>query len=410
MPTPRGREPVPPMSPRPDPAAPGEARARAPMIPYGTQCIEDDDIAAVVETLRQGPLTQGPKVLAFERALAERVGARYCVAFCNATAGLQCAVKALDIAPGRNGVTSPNTFVASANCLAYNGLVPRFADIDPRTFNVTAETLARQIDGGTSVLVPVHFAGQACDMEPIAALAALKGIPVIEDAAHALGSVHLDGSPVGSCRHSAMTVFSFHPVKTLTTGEGGAVTTNDPVLFERLKLLRSHGITKDPALLQDNPGPWYYEQQELGFNFRITDIQCALGLSQLAKLDRFKSRRREIIEAYHEAFRGMVHVRPPFETPGLDSCLHLYVLRIDFEALGTSRGAVMARLLEQGIGSQVHYIPVHLQPWYRRQYGFAPGHAPVAEATYAQALSIPLYPAMGEAEVERVIAAIRSLE
>lgn len=379
------------------------------MIPYGTQWIEEDDIAAVVETLRQGPLTQGPKVQAFESALAERVGARFCVAFCNATAALQCAVKALAIPPGRNGVTSPNTFVASANCLVYNDLEPRFADIDPRTFNVTARTLADQIDADTSVLIPVHFAGQACDMESIGKLAADRGIPVIEDAAHAIGSRYLDGSPVGNCRYCAMTVFSFHPVKTLTTGEGGAVTTNDPLLHERLKLLRSHGITKDPALLQDNPGPWYYEQQELGFNFRITDIQCALGISQLAKLDRFARLRRQITETYDEAFRGLRHVSPPFRTAGLDSCLHLYVLQVDFEGLRTSRTAVMNRLQEQGVGSQVHYIPVHLQPWYRRRFGFAPGHAPVAVSYYEKALSIPLYPAMGEADVARVVEAIRAI-
>lgn len=379
------------------------------MIPYGTQWIEEDDIAAVVETLRRGPLTQGPRVEAFEHALAKRVDAMYCVAFCNATAALQCAVKALDIPHGRNGVTSANTFVASANCLAYNNLVPRFADIDPHTFNVTARTLEKRIDDLTSVLIPVHFAGQPCDMEGIGQMATRRRIPVIEDAAHAIGSTNPDGSPVGSCRHSAMTVFSFHPVKTLTTGEGGAITTNDPLLYERLKLLRSHGITKDPFLLETNPGPWYYEQQELGFNFRITDVQCALGLSQLAKLDRFRTRRRAIVEAYNEAFRMMAHVVPPHETPGLDSCFHLYVLQIDFLGLGIDRKSFMGALEERGVGSQVHYIPVHLQPWYRRNYGFAPGYAPVAEAYYEKALSIPLFPAMSDADVDHVISSVRSL-
>jgi UDP-4-amino-4,6-dideoxy-N-acetyl-beta-L-altrosamine transaminase len=378
-------------------------------LPYGTQWIEEDDIAAVVDVLRNGHLTQGPKVLAFEAAIASYVGAKFCLAFGNATEALQAAVKALDLPAGSNGLTSPNTFVASANCLAYNGLVPRFADIDPDTFNVTAATLRKAIDPATSVLIPVHFAGQACDMGAIGSLARERKLPVIEDAAHAIGSTYADGSRVGCCRESAMTVFSFHPVKTMTTGEGGAITTNDPLLFQRLQLLRSHGITKDPNLLSANPGPWYYEQQELGYNFRITDLQCALGLSQLSKLDRYKARRREIVAAYNRAFQGIRGVRTPHEAPGLESCFHLYVLQIDFAALGKDRASVMKELVEKGVGSQVLYIPVHTQPWYRRTFGYGPGDFPIAEAYYQRALSIPLFPRMGTDDVERVVAAVQSV-
>lgn len=378
-------------------------------IPYGTQWIEEDDIAAVVDVLRHGHLTQGPKVTEFEKAIASKVGAKHCIAFCNATAALHCAVKALEIPAGKQGVTSPNTFVASANCLPYNGLVAAFADIDARTFNVTAETLEKAITTDTGVLIPVHFAGQVCDMDAIGQLARKHGLPVIEDAAHAVGSCYADGSLVGNCRNSAMTIFSFHPVKTLTTGEGGAITTNDDAVYQKLLLLRSHGITKDPALLSANPGPWYYEQVDLGFNYRITDMQCALGLSQLAKLDRSKQRRQEIVAAYNEGLKGCANVVLPLEKPGLSSCLHLYVLQIDFNAVGKDRAQVMKELQEYGVGTQVHYIPVYTQPWYRKTFGYGPGLCPVAEAYYAKALSIPLYPKMSAADVQRVIEAVQKV-
>jgi len=381
----------------------------ADFVPYGTQWIDDDDIAAVVDVLRHGNLTQGPKIAEFENALAKYVGARYCLAFSNATGALHCAVNALGIPAGKNGVTSPNTFVASANCLPYNNLIPRFADIDPRTFNVTAESLQLAMDANTAVFIPVHFAGQACDMDGIGALARERGIPIIEDAAHAIGSTYPNGHKVGCCEHSAMTVFSFHPVKTMTTGEGGAITTNDPVLYQELQLLRSHGITKDSQLLSANPGPWYYEQQELGFNYRITDMQAALGLSQLSKIEKFKARRKEIIATYNQAFQGLAGIVTPFEAPGLDSCFHLYVLQIDFTKMGKSRAQAMKTLADVGVGSQVLYIPVYTQPWYRKTFGYARGLCPYAESYYEQALSIPLYPKMTNEDVQRVIAAVRGL-
>lgn len=379
------------------------------ILPYGTQWIDEDDIQAVVNVLRNGNLTQGPQVRAFEDALAAYTGARFCVAFCNATAALHSAVAALDLEKGSEGITSPNTFVASSNCLAYNQLKPVFADIDPRTFNVTADTLRQRLSAGTRVLIPVHFAGQACEMAPIAELARARKLRVIEDAAHAIGSTYADGSRVGNCRYSDMTVFSFHPVKTLTTGEGGAVTTNDEALYSRLLLLRSHGITKDPRRLSQNPGPWYYEQQALGFNFRITDMQCALGVSQLAKVERFKARRRQIVAAYNHAFEDVRHVTPPFEAEGLSSCFHLYVLLVDFQALGKGRAQVMGELLSLGVGSQVLYIPVHTQPWYCETYGYGWGQCPCAEAYYEKALSLPLYPKLTDGDVQTVVDAVRKV-
>jgi UDP-4-amino-4,6-dideoxy-N-acetyl-beta-L-altrosamine transaminase len=378
-------------------------------IPYGTQWIDEDDISAVVEVLRSDFITQGPKVAAFEKAIMRYVGAKYCVAFCNGTAALQCAVKVLNIPKGFEGITSTNTFVASANCMVYNDLKPVFADIDPRTFNITADSIRSRIGPKTKILIPVHFAGQACDMPAISALAQEKNISVIEDAAHAIGSTYADGSNVGNCRYSLMTVFSFHPVKAITTGEGGAVTTNDSTLYQRLLLLRSHGITKDANLLSQNPGPWYYEQQELGYNFRITDLQCALGLRQLVKLDAFKARRKEIIAAYNQAFSGLANIKVPFKSVDLDSCFHLYVLQIDFKTLKLDRATVMRSLAERGVGTQVLYIPVHTQPWYRKTYNYKQGDYPIAEAYYQKALSLPLYPRMSDNDVTRVIQSVKAV-
>lgn len=379
------------------------------IIPYGTQWIEEDDIAAVVDVLRHGNLTQGAKVAEFEKAIASKVGAQYCVAFSNATGALHCAVQALDIPHGKEGVTTPITFVASSNCLAYNGLRPVFADIDPRTFNVTASSMAERINSQTSVLIPVHFAGQACDMDAIGALARQHGLPVIEDAAHAIGSCYADGSMVGCCKHSMMTVFSFHPVKTMTTGEGGAITTNSEKLYQRLLLLRSHGITKDPGLLQQQPGPWYYEQQDLGYNYRITDLQCALGISQLSKLDRFKARRKKIIAEYNRELSGLDNLVIPYEPAGLDSCFHLYVVQIDYVKLGKTRPQVMKELMEKGVGTQVLYIPVYAQPWYKTTYGYGLGLCPNAERYYEQALSLPLFPKMTDDDIAQVIGAVQDV-
>lgn len=377
-------------------------------LPYGTQMIDETDVQAVMDVLRAPYLTQGPRVEEFERAIAARVGAKYCVAFCNATSALHCAVRALGAEAGAEGITSPNTFVASANCMAYCGVTPAFADIDPRTYNVTAETISERLTEKTRLVIPVHFAGQPCDMAAIGALAKSRGLRVIEDAAHAIGSLYSDGSPVGSCRHSDITVFSFHPVKTVTCAEGGAATTNDPELYRRLVLLRSHGITKDPAqMTRRSPGPWYYEMLELGYNYRMTELQAALGLSQLKRLDAFKARRREIVARYNAAFADIPTIKTPYEAPGVSSCFHLYVPRFDFNAIGMTRAEFGKRLHSFEVGWQVLYIPVYTQPWYERTYGVRRGLCPNAEAYYEEALALPLYPKLTDNDVERVVRAVR---
>ena len=376
-------------------------------LPYGTQIIDEADEQAVIEALRSPFLTQGPRVEAFERAVAERVGAKFCVAFCNATSALHCAVRALGVEAGAEGITSPNTFVASANCMAYCGVTPVFADIDPRTYNVTAETVAARLAERTRLVIPVHFAGQPCDMAAIGALAKSRGLRVIEDAAHAIGSLYADGSPVGNCRHSDITVFSFHPVKTVTCAEGGAATTNDSELYRRLLLFRSHGITKDPAqMTRPSPGPWYYEMLELGYNYRMTELQAALGLSQLKRLDSFKARRREIVARYNAAFADIPAIKTPYEAPGVSSCFHLYVPRFDFKAIGVKRAEFGKRLHSFEVGWQVLYIPVYTQPWYERTYGVRRGLCPHAEAYYEEALALPLYPKLTDDDVERVVRAV----
>lgn len=382
---------------------------RSRFIPYGCQLIDRRDIAAVSRVLRSPFLTQGPAVEEFERRLCARLGARHCVALANGTAALHLAVAALRLPPGGEGITSTNTFVASANALAYNGLRPVLADIDPRTGNISPDDLRRRLSRRTRVLIPVHFSGQPADMPAIGKIARRAGLRVIEDASHALGSRYGDGSPVGSCPQSDMTTFSFHPVKTITTGEGGAVATNDPELHRRLLDLRNHGIVKEPERLRHPQGPWYYEMQALGFNYRLTDIQAALGISQLDKLDSFIARRRRIVCAYNRAFGDLPRVRIPWERPGVFSAFHLYVLRVDFAALGKTRALVMSELRERGIGTQVHYIPVHLQPYYRERFGTRPGDLPLAEALYARSLSLPLYPAMRQGDVARVIRSVREV-
>jgi UDP-4-amino-4,6-dideoxy-N-acetyl-beta-L-altrosamine transaminase len=376
---------------------------------YGTQWIDAEDVKAVTEVLQSDFLTQGPKVEEFEQALARYCGARFCVAVANGTAGLHISVAALALSAGDEGITSTLSFAASANCLAYNGLTPLLADIRPDTYNLSAEDVERRITGRTRVLIPVHYAGQPADMAALHTVAKTHGLAVIEDAAHAIGSRYEDGSRVGSCLHSDMTVFSFHPVKTITTGEGGAVTTNSEKLCRALRLLRSHGITRDPADFSGAAAPWYYEMQRLGFNYRLTDLQAALGVSQLRKLDGFVQRRRQLVSRYNAAFGGTPHLVPPFERPGVDSAFHLYVLQIDFAGLGLERSEVMTRLRREGIGTQVHYIPIHYHPYYRDRYGTRRGTCPVAESFYERALSIPLYPKMTDKDQDKVIEAVKDL-
>ena len=377
-------------------------------IGYGKQWIDQDDIDSVVGVLKSDYLTQGPAVEQFEKNICDYTGAKFCVAVSNATAALHIAVKALKINKGMEGITTPNTFVASSNCLIYNNLKPVFADIETDSYNINPDEIKKQITDKTQIIIPVHFAGRPCKMDNIKKTADKNNLFIIEDASHSIGSEYSDGSKVGNCRFSDMTVFSFHPVKTMTTGEGGAVTTNNKNLFEKLLLFRSHGITRDENKISENPGPWYYEMQELGFNYRITDIQAALGISQLNKVDDFKKRRIEIIKKYNNAFSRLDWLKIPLKDTGT-TCFHLYVVQIDFDKIGKLRKDVMTELRNKNIGTQVHYIPVHLQPYYRNNYGYKNGDFPVVEKYYSRTLSLPLYPRMNDSEVEYIISNVKEI-
>ena len=383
---------------------------------YGRQLIDDDDIAAVVGVLRGDTLTRGPRIEWFEAALAERVGARYCVAVSSGTAALHIACLAAGMKPGSVGLTTPLTFVASASAMRYCGGDVELADIDPDTLGLAPDrvrdALTRQPE--IAVVMPVHFGGLAHGSETVRQLSGSR--IVIEDACHALGGTYEDGRPIGCGAYADMTVFSFHPVKPITTGEGGAVMTNDAELYRLLKLLRCHGIEHEADRLVeraagfegDAPNPWYYEQHMLGFNYRMSDLQAALGLSQLAKLERFRTRRRDIARAYDGVFSALTDLRMP-QSSAADrarSAHHLYTLCIDFAARSTTRKHIMERLATHGVGSQVHYLPVHRQPFQRASARVASQQFPVADTHYRDCLSLPLHPGLTDDEVERVIRAV----
>jgi len=384
------------------------------MIPYGRQSIDQDDIDAVVEVMRGDRLTTGPGVADFERALADYCGARHAIAVANGTAALHVAALAAGIRHGDGVLTSAVTFLASANCAEMVGANAYFADVDADTVCVTRDTVKAAWRNGTKAIIPVDFAGFPCVSEALADFAHDCGALVIEDASHAIGSSR-DGHSIGGLPWVDMTTFSFHPVKNITCGEGGAIVTNRDDLAERCRLFRNHGMAKpDPVKAgYRDTGPWFYEMNEVGYNYRITDMQCALGLSQLKKLDQFISRRREITAQYNNAFRDVPHLAVPVSDrlagSGLqrgDVAWHLYVLRLDFDAIGKTRMQVMSELHAQGIGTQVHYIPVHLQPYYKGKRGNAACPLPVSEAYYARCLSLPLFPAMTDDDSEKVIAAV----
>ncbi len=379
------------------------------MIPYGRQEITEEDVQAVIDVLRSDFLTQGPQVPAFEAAVAGQVGARHGVAVNSATSALHLACLALGVGPGDLVWTSPVTFVASANCALYCGASVDFVDIDPRTYNLSVDALAdklrlaEQENRLPKLVIPVHLCGQPCDMAGIRALARQYDFAVIEDASHAIGGRYRE-VPIGGCQFSDITVFSFHPVKIITTAEGGLATTNDPQLADRMALLRSHGITRDPRLMTHTPdGPWYYQQVELGFNYRMTELQAALGLSQLERLDSYVARRHELARGYDQAFASLP-LTTPWQHPDGYSGLHLYVVRVRDPA---SRSRVFESLRNQGIGVNVHYIPVHTQPYYQVM-GFTTGQFPEAEAYYQEAISLPMYPTMTDAEQAQVIDAVRA--
>ncbi|ODS39900.1 MAG: UDP-4-amino-4,6-dideoxy-N-acetyl-beta-L-altrosamine transaminase [Candidatus Altiarchaeales archaeon WOR_SM1_79] len=396
-------------------------------MPYGRHWIGLEDIQPVVNVLRSERITQGPKIEEFERALAGYCGAKFAVAVNSGTSALHIACVASEVGEGDEVITSPITFVASANCAVYCGAKPVFGDIDPKTFNIDPKEIQEKITEQTKAVIPVHFAGQSCGLESIQGIVKRKEeefkgkIFIIEDASHALGSIYKN-KPIGSSFYSDMTVMSFHPVKHITTGEGGVIFTNDEGLYERLKILRSHGITSDPGKfvhrdLAFQPSdshealvnPWYYEQVDLGYNYRITDIQCALGISQLKKLEKFRKRRREIVNRYNEAFGSIESIQVPVELRDSDSNFHLYVLLIDFEKIGIPRAQFMNELQRRGIQTQVHYIPVHAQPYFQNRFGTKWGDCPNAEEYYQKCLSIPLFPAMTESDIERVINEITQL-
>ena len=379
-------------------------------IPYGRQSVSQDDIDAVVEVLKSDFLTQGPVVPAFEQAVAAQCGARHGVAVNSATSALHIACLALGVGPGDRVWTSPLTFVASSNAALYCGAEVDFVDTDARTYNLCPERLGEKLEAAASegrlpkVIIPVHLTGQSCDMAAIHALASRYGVKIIEDASHAIGGAYRD-KPVGSCEFSDIAVFSFHPVKIVTTGEGGMAMTNDADLAEKMQMFRSHGITRDPARMQRSDAePWYYEQQHLGFNYRMTDIAAALGRSQLDRLPSFIERRRAIARIYDAAFADLPLARPS-QLAEAASAWHLYVIRVDTAQSARSHRAAFEYLRSAGIGVNLHYIPVYLQPYYR-QLGFEPGHCPNAESYYAGAISLPMYPSMTEEQQQEVIAKV----
>ena len=396
------------------PAIAGGRPVRETFLPYARQWLDEDDIQAVNEVLRGDWLTTGPKVPEFEERFAAYVGARYAVAVSSGTAALHAACFAAGLGRGDEAVTTPLTFAASANCIRFMGALPVFADIDLRTYNIDPAEVAKNITANTKVIVPVHFTGQPCDLDAIHQLAREHDLIVIEDAAHALGARY-KGRRIGAL--SDMTIFSFHPVKHITTGEGGMVVTDNEEYYEWLKLFRSHGIVRDRDGMVAYHGPWYYEVQDAGYNYRMTDFQAALGISQLKKLDRFLARRREIAARYNEAFKDLPEVQVPYRHPDGAPAWHLYVLALNLDRLRFNRRFVFEALRAENIGVQVHYIPLHIHPYYQWLINSnpnvctleAPSPAPRAEALYRRIISLPLFPAMSDRDVDDVITAVRKV-
>jgi len=377
-------------------------------IPYATQWIEEDDILAVADALRSSNLTQGPLVEEFEKGVAEYCGAKYAVAVNSGTSALHIACLAAGISEGDEVVTSANTFTASANCVLYCGGKPVFADIEPDTALIDPVDIRKKLTKKTKAIIPVHFAGQPANMEEISKIAEENNLKIIEDAAHAIGAKYRlknsqDWIKVGSCFHSDMTILSFHAVKQITTGEGGMVLTNDHDLYEKLVFFRSHGITRSIKYMKETEGLWYYEMHDLGFNYRLTDIQCALGMNQLKKLDKFIARRKEIAIIYDDAFSEIEQIDFIKEKEGFDSSRHLYVILVD-----RRKNIFNLLFAETSIMVNVHYIPVYFHPYYQR-LGYERGLCPIAEEYYSRAISIPMFPKLANEEVEYVIGKIKKV-
>ena len=380
----------------------GGSPVRATLLPYGRQSVDDADVQAVVEVLRSDWLTTGPKVVEFEEAFAARVGAAHAVSFSSGTAGLHAAAFAAGLTAGDEAITTPMTFAATANCVLYQGATPVFADVSSDTLNLDPDQVAGKISGKTRALIAVDYAGHPADLNAIRKLADQHELTVIEDACHALGAEY-DGRSIGSV--ADLTVFSFHPVKHITTGEGGMVTTNNSKFAETLRRFRNHGISSD-ARQRQSAGQWHYEMVLLGFNYRLPDIVCALGIEQLKKLDANLARRREIAARYTDAFREISGIIPPTVRPEVNPAWHLYPIRLDLKKLSADRGQIFRALRTENIGVNVHYIPVHLHPYYRDRFGYSGGEFPIAEDAYARLISLPMFHAMTDQDVSDVVHAV----
>jgi perosamine synthetase len=383
----------------------GGQPVRKEFLPYGKQWITEDDIQTVVEVLNGDYLTTGPSIAQFEKEVAEYVGAKYAVSFANGTAALHGACFATGITANDEVITTPMTFAASANCVLYQGGTPVFADISPHTYNVDPYSVQSLISKKTKAIIPVHFTGQPVDLDRILNIANDYNLVVIEDAAHALGATY-KGQKIGSL--SDMTMFSFHPVKHITSGEGGIITTNNEEYYEKLTQFRTHGITRDPVKLNEDHGPWYYEMQFLGFNYRMTDIQAALGMSQLKKIDRFIDLRKKYVEMYNDAFKEMPQLTSPYQSEIGTSSWHLYIIKLKLEQLTVGRKEIFEALQKENIGVNVHYIPVHLQPYYQER-GYTRGLCPEAEKLYDEIITLPLFPLMSDNDVQDVITAVEKV-
>ena len=381
----------------------GGTPVRASLLPYGRQSIGEDDIQAVVDVLRSDWLTTGPKVAEFEEAFAARVGAKHAVSFTSGTAALHAGAFTSGLKAGDEAITTPMTFAATANCVLYQGATPVFADVSPDTLNVDPEQVARKVSSRTRAILPVDYAGHPADLSAIAEIARKHGLMVVEDACHALGA-EFRGRQAGSL--ADMTVFSFHPVKHITTGEGGMVSTNDARIAETLRRFRNHGISSD-ARQRQSAGQWHYEMVLLGFNYRLPDFACALGLQQLKKLDANLARRRKIADRYTNAFRNVESVIVPGVRAEANPAWHLYPIRLQLEKLTADRAQIFRALRAENIGVNVHYIPVHLHPYYREQFGHREGEFPVAEDAYARLISLPMFHGMSDQDVEDVITAVK---
>ncbi len=386
-------------------AAFGGAPVRSAMLPYGKQYIDDDDIDMVIQTLKSDFLTCGPRIDQFEKETAEYVGTRYAAAVNSGTAALHAACFAAGVKAGDEVITTPMTFAASANCILYMGARPVFADICPETCNINPEDIERKITPRTKAIIPVDYTGLPAELDEINRIAEKHSLTVIEDAAHALGAEY-KGRKIGTISH--MTIFSFHPVKHVTTGEGGMVTTNNPELFEKLEMFRTHGITRAPDKMHENHGGWYYEMLDLGYNYRITDIQTALGSSQLRKLDGFIRRRREIVDIYNSEFSRVEGIRTPYTDGSCRSAWHLYIIRLNLEKLNADRKTVFDALKAENIGVNVHYIPVYYHPYYKKM-GYVKGLCPNAERLYEEIITLPLFPSMSNRDAEDVVTAVKKV-